>query len=182
MRSRSVSAVLLASLTLSWFALSSASALAGEPAKQKELAPDSMGKQFQWEEKVVGPQTDKKIDHAKIAALQEQGRKDEANRRNQPAPKMTRAAGIAAPASSTLPTMDIEKAAPAGSVRMPTKKVAKAEAPKSHDAIDDVLAMATTESKVRPAKVASTRTDKTRRGKHARRSGGIPNVWAQSRR
>ncbi|HXI55642.1 MAG TPA: hypothetical protein VNO55_06260 [Polyangia bacterium] len=172
MRSKSVSAAVLASLTLSLLLLRAASVWAADPAKEKELVPDGVRKQFQWEEKVVGPQSDKRIDHAKIAAIQEQARKDEANQKNAaPTRKQApaRAEGIAAPSTATLPTMDIEKPAPAGSIKMPAKKTAaKAEAPKSHDAIDDYLAMnnASDQPKTRTA-MPFGRPEKTRRAKHA---------------
>lgn len=142
MRSKSVSALVLASLTLFLVSLR-ATPLRAEPSKDKEVSGDGLRKTLQWEEKVMGPKDGKQIDHAKIAALQEQARRDEANKPKTPQ-KTARAQGIAAPASSTLPTMDIEKAAPAGSVHYPAKKTAaKAEAPKSHDSIDDFLAMNT---------------------------------------
>ena len=171
MRSKSVSAAVLASLTLSLLLLHVASAWA-ESGKEKELVPDGIRKQFQWEDKVVGPQNDKRIDHAKIAALQEQARKDEATHRNA-APARSkqpvRAEGIAAPSTATLPTMDIEKPAPAGSVRMPVKKTAaKNEPPKSHDAIDEYLAMNNTNDQPKTrASMPFGRPEKTHRTKHA---------------
>lgn len=168
MRSMPVSAVVLTSLTLFLVSLPAVQVWAADPSKEKELAGDGIQKQLQWEEKVVGPKNGKGIDHAKIAALQDQARKDEANRlKEAPSRKPSRAEGIAAPASSTLPTMDIEKPAPTGSVKTPAKKAAaRAEAPKSHDAIDDFLAVNGSDH---PATMSTSRPDRSRRGKHARR-------------
>jgi hypothetical protein len=172
MRSKSVSAVVLASLTLFLVSLRAAPARAGDSSKEKEVGADGIHKTLQWEDKVVGPNNDKKIDHAKIAALQEQARRDEAAKpKVAPNRKPVRPQGVAAPASSTLPTMDIEKPAPAGSVKLPAKKSgAHAEAPKQHDAIDDFLAMNGSEHPSAPASGSSNRSDKSRRGKHARRT------------
>jgi hypothetical protein len=114
----------------------------GEAGKDKEVSA-SLNKQFQWEEKVVGPH-DKGVNHDKIAAMQEEGRRqDEARRQAQMsghAPKAARTAGVNGPATARLPTMDIEKAAPAGSVRSPVRKAAYSPPPRPHDAIDDLLA------------------------------------------
>jgi hypothetical protein len=113
-----------------------------DSGKEKETPP-AFNKTFQWEENVVGPK-DKGVDHEKIAAMQERGRReDEAKRRDQMSghanKKAARADGITGPATATLPTMDIEKPAPAGSVRSPMKK-ASYTPPRSHDDIDNVLA------------------------------------------
>jgi hypothetical protein len=100
--------------------------------KQEEV-PSSLNKQFQWEEGVVGPKAG--IDKDKIAATQERGRREEEARKKEPPKKQERAQGVEAPASSTLPTMDIEKPAAA-----PVKKPKKvAEAPKQKDALDNLL-------------------------------------------
>jgi hypothetical protein len=104
---------------------------------------EAIARQFQWEEKVVGPK-DKGVDHRKIAAMQEQARREDAAKKKQPQPpkKVVRAEGIAAPASATLPTMDIEKAAPAGAGAHKTTRragAAQAEAP-HRDALDALLA------------------------------------------
>jgi hypothetical protein len=114
-----------------------------DSAKVKETPP-AFNKTFQWEEKELGPK-DKGIDHAKIAAMQEQGRRDdEAKRKEQVAggkpKKEARADGITGPATATLPTMDIEKPAPAGSVKSPVRKASYTPAPKTHDALDNLLA------------------------------------------
>jgi hypothetical protein len=107
--------------------------------KDGNEVPDAVERQLSWEEKVVGPK-EKGVDHKKIAAMQEKARREDAARQNEPPPKKTRAEGVAAPASSTLPTMDIEKPAPAGSIKKSTKQKAQvAEAPKQRDAIDNIL-------------------------------------------
>jgi hypothetical protein len=110
---------------------------------QQEVVPDSINRQFQWEEKVVGPK-DKGVDHKKIAALQEQGRREDEARKKEPPKKAQRAEGIDAPASSTLPTMDIEK--PATGLAKRPKKVAAAEPPRQHDALDNILSQETGKS------------------------------------
>jgi hypothetical protein len=106
-----------------------------ESAKDKEATPASFNKTLQWEEKVVGPK-DKGVDHAKIAAMQEQGRRDEAARKQAP-PK--RAAehptGVNDPASSTIPTQDIEKPH-----AVTLHKASYAPTPKKHDELDNLLA------------------------------------------
>jgi len=106
----------------------------------KDAVPESVNRQFQWEEKVIGPKT-KGVDHRKIAELREQGKREDAARKQEPPPPKKRAEGVAAPATATLPTMDIEKPAPAGSIRKPMKKAAYAsdEPPRRRDAIDDIL-------------------------------------------
>jgi hypothetical protein len=146
--------VVSAGVTLLLIAAGPGSALAGgrgrarsaqsaaDAGKDKETSA-SFNHQFQWEEKVVGPK-DKGVDHEKIAAMQEQGRREEqAKRRDQGTgqPKKTpRADGIGGPASATLPTMDIEKPAPAGSIRSPVRRASYTPPPRHHDDIDNVLA------------------------------------------
>ena len=107
----------------------------GDSGKEKEAAPASFNKTFQWEEKVVGPK-DRAVDRDKIAAMQEQGRRDEAARKNAPPRKTERPAGVNGPASSTIPTQDIEKPH-AVTVR---KASYTAPAPKHHDEVDSLLA------------------------------------------
>jgi hypothetical protein len=111
---------------------------AADTTKDKET-PASFNKTFQWEDKVVGPKT-KGVDHEKIAAMQEQARREDAAKRrdegNGRAKKPARAEGISAPATAKLPTMDIEKPAPA---RSPVRKAAYTQ-PKQHDALDNLLA------------------------------------------
>jgi hypothetical protein len=114
----------------------------GDASKVKETPP-AFNKTFQWEEKELGPK-DKGVDHKKIQALQEQGRRDDEARRKEQAAggqakKPARADGITGPATATLPTMDIEKPAPAGSIKTPVRK-ASYTPPKTHDEIDNVLA------------------------------------------
>lgn len=102
-------------------------------AAKEEEVPANINKQFQWEDKVVGPKSG--LDKDKIASIQERGRREEEARKKEPPKKQERAAGVEAPASSTLPTMDIEKPAAA-----PTKKTKKvAEGPKQRDALDNLL-------------------------------------------
>ena len=108
--------------------------------KKKKASSDNgevssgIDKQLEWENKVVGPKEG--IDKSHLAAIQEQGRREDAQRKKEPPKKVGRAAGVDAPASSTLPTMDIEKAAtPTGKK---SKKVASAE-PKKKDSLDNLL-------------------------------------------
>ena len=107
--------------------------------KKKKAASDNgevssgIDKQLEWENKVVGPKEG--IDKNHLAAVQEQGRREEAQRKKEPPKKVGRAAGIDAPASSTLPTMDIEKAS---TPTKRSKKVAAAE-PKKKDSLDNLL-------------------------------------------
>jgi hypothetical protein len=107
---------------------------AADAAKDKEAAPASFNKTFQWEEKVVGPK-DKGVDHAKIAAMQEQGRRDDAAKKDKPPKKAERPQGVNGPASSVIPTQDIEKP---HAVTM--RKASYTPAPKQHDALDNLLA------------------------------------------
>jgi hypothetical protein len=101
-----------------------------DAGKDKET-PASFNKTFQWEDKVVGPKT-KGVDHDKIAAMQEQGRREDAAKRREPPKKAERAA----PAVAKLPTMDIEKPMAA---RSSVHKAAYTQ-PKQHDAVDNLLA------------------------------------------
>jgi hypothetical protein len=106
---------------------------ASEAGKDKEAAPASFNKTFQWEEKVVGPK-DNRIDHNKIAAMQEQGRREDAAKRHEPK-KVERTAGVNGPASSVIPTQDIEKPH-----AVTVRKASFTPPPKQHDEIDNVLA------------------------------------------
>ena len=113
---------------------------AADTTKDKET-PASFNKTFQWEDKVVGPK-DKAVDRDKIAAMQEQGRREDAAKRRDEGNGRTprrpaRAEGISAPATARrLPTMDIEEAGGgAGYVR----KAAYTQ-PTQHDALDNLLA------------------------------------------
>lgn len=110
------------------------SAEKGRKAGKETEVPSSFNKQFQWEEKVVGPKAG--LDKQRLAAIQEQGRREEEARKKEPPKKQTRAEGVEAPATAALPTMDIEKPATA-----PAKKQKKvvAEAPRQRDALDNLL-------------------------------------------
>jgi hypothetical protein len=110
-------------------------------AAKKKKAKDSssevstgIDKQLEWENKVVGPKAG--LDKSHLAAIQEQGRREDAERKKEPPKKVGRAAGIDAPASSELPTMDIEK--PAEQHKHGAKKVAAAE-PRKKDSLDNLL-------------------------------------------
>ena len=110
-------------------------------AEKKKKSTDSntevstnVNKQFEWENKVVGPKEGIDKDH--LAAIQEQGRREEAQRKKEPPKKATRAAGVDAAGSATLPTMDIEKAATPTAKKQ--KKLASAE-PKKKDSLDNLL-------------------------------------------
>jgi len=143
MRSKSLLAVLATVLTVGLTATSAWAGKGGKgngKGKSSEAMPDNISKQFQWEEKVVGPNDDKKIDHEKIARIQAQARKDEEARKNEPTVKKTeRAKGVAAPSTASLPTMDIEKpAAPAASAPRPAKAKPVAEA-RPRDSLDNLL-------------------------------------------
>jgi hypothetical protein len=99
--------------------------------------PDAVSRQFKWEEGVVGT-NDKKLDRKKIAAMQEAARKEDAKHKNEPTVKKAeRPQGVGVPASSTLPTMDIEKAAPTP-VKAPKAHPVAAQ-PKSRDSLDQLL-------------------------------------------
>jgi hypothetical protein len=104
-----------------------------DSGKDKEAAPASFNKTFQWEEKVVGPK-DHRIDHDKIAAMQEQGRREDAARKREPK-KVERTTGVNGPASSVIPTQDIEKPH-----AVTVRKASYTPPPKQHDEIDNVLA------------------------------------------
>jgi hypothetical protein len=100
--------------------------------------PDAIARQFKWEENVVGP-NDKKLDRDKIAAMQAAARKEDAAHKNEPkVKKAERPAGVGVPSSSTLPTMDIEKAAPVAA-RPAKPHPAVEKAPKTRDSLDALL-------------------------------------------
>ena len=110
-------------------------------AEKKKKSTDSntevssnVNKQFEWENKVVGPKEGIDKDH--LAAIQEQGRREEAQRKKEPPKKQGRAVGVDAAGTATLPTMDIEKAATPAAKKQ--KKVASAE-PKKKDSLDNLL-------------------------------------------
>ncbi len=112
----------------------------GVSRAEKKAKKDSSGevgtgidKQLEWENKVVGPKAGINKDH--LAAIQEQGRREDAERKKEPPKKVGRASGVDAPAISELPTMDIEKASTA---KKSSKKVAAAE-PRKKDSLDNLL-------------------------------------------
>src|SRR5215471_2618381 len=127
-----VAVLVVAGATASWAEKGSGK------SKKDAVVPESINRQFQWEEKVVGPKDG--VDHKKIAAMQEQARREDAARKNDPPKKQARAEGISAPASAVPPTMDIEKPAPAGSVRKPAAAKKAIEPPRHRDALDNLLA------------------------------------------
>jgi hypothetical protein len=94
--------------------------------------PASMNKQFDWENKVVGPKEG--LDHDKVAATRERGIREEQERKAKGPEKVKKV--VADPSTATIPTQDIEK--PAAPVEH-KKKVAAAPAPKRRDALDNLL-------------------------------------------
>lgn len=94
-----------------------------------------VNKQFEWENKVVGPKEGIDKDH--LAAVQEQGRREDAERKKAPPKKQERAKGVDAAGTASLPTMDIEKPA-AAPTQKKQKKVASAE-PRRKDSLDNLL-------------------------------------------
>jgi hypothetical protein len=151
--SAAVAILVVSGATASWAEKGS-----GKGKKSTEGVPDAVNRQFQWEEKVVGPKDG--VDHKKIAAMQEQARRDDAARKKLPPPrKPSRAEGVAAPASSTLPTMDIEKPAPAGTVKKPAGRKPVEEV-RRRDALDNLLA----EEGAKPAPSSSTKASANRSG------------------
>ena len=127
---------LAASAAIALLIATAAAPSRAEKAKKKDSTEVTAGmnKQFEWENKVVGPKEGIDKDH--LAAVQEKGRREEAARKKEPPKKQERAKGVNAAGSSELPTMDIEKAA-APSARKP-KKVATA-APHHKDSLDNLL-------------------------------------------
>jgi hypothetical protein len=131
------------------FALSTAAALLiatqaergwadkGQKSKKDVEVTSNFNKQFEWENKVVGPREG--LDHDRLAAIQEKGRKEDEARKKEPPKKVERAAGINEAGSVALPTMDIEKPATA---KKPASKKAVAEstpAPRRKDSLDNLL-------------------------------------------
>jgi len=102
---------------------------------KKESSPEmssQMNKQFDWENKVVGPKEG--LDHDKVAATRERGIREEQERKAKGPEKVKKV--VADPSTATIPTQDIEK--PAAPVEH-KKKVAAAPAPKQRDALDNLL-------------------------------------------
>jgi hypothetical protein len=107
----------------------------GKGKKDQEVTANFQ-KQFEWESRVVGPKEG--LDHDKLAAIQEKGRKEDEARKKEPPKKVERAAGINEAGSVALPTMDIEK--PAAKKQAAGKKeVAAAPAPRRKDSLDNLL-------------------------------------------
>ena len=104
----------------------------GKKGKDSPEMSANMKQQFEWEEKVVGPREG--LDHKKMAAIQERGKREDEERKKEPPKKVVRT--VAEPSTATLPTMDIEKPAAAPTK---TKKAKVAEAPKQRDALDNLL-------------------------------------------
>src|SRR3954447_25830884 len=125
--SAAVTIFVLSGATLTWAQKGSAK---GKKADDGTAVPESINRQFQWEEKVVGPK-DKGVDHKKIAAMQEQARREDAAKKKEPPKKMGRAEGIDAPASTSIPTQDIEK--PAAPVARKSARKNTEEAPRQRD-------------------------------------------------
>ena len=123
---------------LSFSALPGAAwAKGGKDSEKNGEVPDAVSRQFKWEEGVVGP-NDKKLDRKKIAAMQEAARKEDAKHKNEPTVKKAeRPQGVGVPASSTIPTQDIEKPA-AAPVKTPKAHPVAAQ-PKSRDSLDQLL-------------------------------------------
>jgi hypothetical protein len=94
--------------------------------------PSAINKQFEWENKVVGPKEG--LDHDKVAATRERGIREEQERKNKAPEKKVKV--VNDPATATLPTMDIEK--PAAPTERKQKKVASAQ-PRQRDALDNLL-------------------------------------------
>ena len=142
---------------------SNAWAKGGKGNSDKEAAvPDGFNRQFKWEEGVVG-NNEKKLDHQKIAAMQAAARKEDAAHKDEPAKKTERPRGVGVPASSTLPTMDIEKAPPAGTIKAYKPRPVAAEPPRSRDSLDQLLD-----------------SEKDTSGSRPRRDGGLGKVLAVS--
>jgi hypothetical protein len=127
---------LAASAAIALLIVTGASASRAEKSKKKDSSevPSGINKQFEWENKVVGPKEGIDKDH--LAAVQEQGRREDAQRKKEPPKKQERAKGVDAAGSASLPTMDIEKAA-TPSAKKP-RKVATAE-PRHKDSLDNLL-------------------------------------------
>ena len=102
--------------------------------KTTEVGDSTINKQFEWENRVVGPKQG--LDKQHLAEIQEKGRRDEEARKKEPPKKVERAAGVEAAGSASLPTMDIEK--PAAAPKRAPKKVASAE-PRRKDSLDNLL-------------------------------------------
>jgi hypothetical protein len=109
----------------------------GKSGKKDTEVTANFNKQFEWENRVVGPREG--LDHDKLAAIQEKGRRDDEARKKEPPKKVERAAGLNEAGSVALPTMDIEK--PAAAKKPASKKVVAdaAPAPRRKDSLDNLL-------------------------------------------
>ena len=122
----------VATLFLASVGASSSFARGGKKEAGSDV-PSSINKQFEWENKVVGPKEG--LDHDKVAATRERGVREEQERKNKAPEKKVKV--VNDPATATLPTMDIEK--PAAPTEKKQKKVASAQAPRQRDALDNLL-------------------------------------------
>ena len=123
---------------------------------------EALDKQLDWENRVVGPKEG--LDHDRLAAIQEKGRRDEEARKKEPPKKQERAAGIEAAGTAAIPTQDIEK--PAAAKKPAAKKVAAAEPPRRKDSLDNLL-------DEQGAKPYSSRASESKSG-----NGGLDNLFA----
>ena len=122
----------VATLFLASVGASSSFARGGKKEAGSDV-PSAINKQFEWENKVVGPKEG--LDKDKVAATRERGIREEQERKNKPPEKKVKV--VNDPATATLPTMDIEK--PAAPTEKKQKKVAAAPAPRQRDALDNLL-------------------------------------------
>ena len=135
----------------------------GKGKKDQEVTANFQ-KQFEWEKEVVGPKEG--LDHSRLAAIQEKGRKEDEARKKEPPKKVERAAGINEAGSVALPTMDIEKPA---AKKAPAAKREVAAAPvKRKDSLDNLL----DEQGVKPYTPPS--------GKKGSDNAGLDNLFASS--
>ena len=111
----------VATLFLASVGASSSFARGGKKEAGSDV-PSAINKQFEWENKVVGPKEG--LDHDKVAATRERGVREEQERKNKPPEKKVKV--VNDPATATLPTMDIEK--PTAPTEKKQKKVAAAGA------------------------------------------------------
>ena len=121
----------VATLFLAGVGASSSFARGGKKEAGSDV-PSAINKQFEWENKVVGPKEG--LDQDKVAATRERGIREEQERKNKAPEKKVKV--VNDPATATLPTMDIEK--PAAPSEKKQKKVAST-APRQRDALDNLL-------------------------------------------
>ena len=135
----------------------------GKAKKDQEVSAN-FNKQFDWENRVVGPKEG--LDHDKLAAIQEKGRKEDEARKKEPPKKVERAAGINEAGSVALPTMDIEK--PAAKKQAAGKKEVAAAPVRRKDSLDNLL----DEQGVKPYTPPS--------GKSSGGNAGLDNLFADN--